>query len=405
MITFKQVLTIDGKRLDWKIPSAKEMVFDSRHLTVLPALIDPHVHFRTPGLEYKEDWKTGARAAFQGGITTVFDMPNTLPSTNTLERVLEKKQLIQNQLQQIKISLRFCLYLGADKNHFSEIARCRNEVIGLKIFMGSSTGGLLLDDDASLETAFRLAAENDLLVAVHAEDENLIRKNQSRFSHCNEPEIHSKIRNPQAAYLATRKAIDLARKYHTRLYLLHVSTKQEIELIRQAKEQGVCIYCEVAPHHLFLSTKAYHSLGTRAQVNPPLRQQMHSNALWQAIREKVVDTIGSDHAPHTIEEKSADYPKALSGVPGIETTLPLLLNACNQGKIQLSDIVRLMYTQIIKIFRLPSHQDIVLVDMQKIQVVDTHLFHTKCSWTPYANLTLQGWPVMTVLGENLYACH
>lgn len=405
MITFKQVSTIDGKRLDWKIPSAKEMIFDSRHLTLLPALIDPHVHFRTPGLEYKEDWKTGARAAFQGGITTVFDMPNTLPSTNTLERILEKKQLIQDQLQQIDAPLRFGLYLGVDKNHFSEIARCRNEVIGIKIFMGSSTGGLLLDDDTSLETAFRLAAENDLLVAVHAEDESLIRKNQDLFSHRKKPEIHSKIRNEKVAYLATRKAINLARKYHTRLYLLHVSTKQEIELIRQAKEQGVCIYCEVTPHHLFLSTKAYHSLGTRAQVNPPLREQMHANALWQAIREKIVDTIGSDHAPHTIEEKSADYPAALSGMPGIETTLPLLLNACNQGKIQLADIARLMYTQILKIFRLPPHQDIVLVDMQKIQIVDTHQLHTKCNWTPYADLTLQGWPVMTVLGENLYACH
>lgn len=405
MIIFKQVSTIHGERLDWRIPSSKEMTFDSSHLTLLPALIDPHVHFRTPGLEYKEDWETGSKAAFQGGITTVFDMPNTLPTTNTLERVLEKKQLIQKQLKKIEIPLRFGLYLGADKNHFSEIARCRNEIIGIKIFMGSSTGGLLLDDDTSLETAFRLAAENDLLVAVHAEDENLIRKNQFRFSNYQKPRIHSKIRSEQVAYLATRKAIDLARKYHTRLYLLHVSTRQEIELIRQAKKQGLCIYCEATPHHLFLSTKAYDSLGTKAQVNPPLRQQIHSNALWQAIRERVIDTIGSDHAPHTIEEKSVAYPRTLSGMPGIETSLPLLLNACNQGKIQLSDIVRLMYTQILKIFRLPSHQDVILVDMHKTQTVDAHLLQTKCSWTPYEGLTLQGWPVMTVLGETLYACY
>ncbi|PWU14817.1 MAG: dihydroorotase [Chlamydiae bacterium] len=309
MIMFKQVSTIDGKRLDWQIPSVKEMTLDSHHLTLLPALIDPHAHFRTPGLEYKEDWKTGAKAALQEGITTVFAMPNTLSITNTLERVLEKKQLIQKQLKQAEISLRFNLYLGVDKNHFSEIARCCNEVIGLKIFMGSSTGGLLLDDDVSLETAFKLAAENDLLVAVHAEDQDLILKRKVRFFHHKEPKIHSKIRNAQVAYLATSKAIDLARKYHTRLYLLHVSTAQEIELVRQAKEKGLCVYCEVLPpHHLFLSTKAYDSPGTKAQVNPPLRQQVHSNALWQAIREKVVDTIG------------------------IETTLPLLLDACNQGK-------------------------------------------------------------------------
>ncbi|HEV3269795.1 MAG TPA: dihydroorotase [Candidatus Rhabdochlamydia sp.] len=405
MITFKQVSTIDGKRLDWQIPSAKEMTFDSRHLTLLPALIDPHAHFRTPGLEYKEDWKTGAKAALQGGITTVFDMPNTLPITNTLERVLEKKQLIQKQLKQAKISLHFDLYLGVDKNHFSEIARCRNEVIGLKIFMGSSTGGLLLDDDVSLETAFKLAAENDLLVAVHAEDQDLILKRKARFSHHKGPKIHSKIRNEQVAYLATSKAIDLARKYHTRLYLLHISTSQEIELIRQAKEEGLCVYCEVTPHHLFLSTKAYDSLGTKAQVNPPLRQKVHSNALWQAIREKVVDTIGSDHAPHTLEEKSANYPKNLSGMPGIETTLPLLLDACNRGKIQLSDIEQLMHKKILEIFRLPSCQDIVLIDMQKTQMIDPSLLQTKCSWSPYAGFTLKGWPVMTVLGDNLYACH
>lgn len=404
MITFKQVSTIDGKRLDWQIPSLKEMSFDSHHLTLLPALIDPHAHFRTPGLEYKEDWKTGAKAALQGGITTVFDMPNTLPITNTLERVLEKKQLIQKQLKQAEISLHFNLYLGVDKNHFSEIARCRNEIIGLKIFMGSSTGGLLLDDDLSLETAFKLAAENDLLVAVHAEDQDLILKRKARFSTYKEPKIHSRIRNEQVAYLATSKAIDLARKYHTRLYLLHVSTSQEIELIRQAKEEGLCVYCEVTPHHLFLSTKAYDSLGTKAQVNPPLRQQTHSNALWQAIREKVVDTIGSDHAPHTLEEKSANYPKALSGMPGIETTLPLLLNACNQGKIQLSDIEQLMHKKILEIFRLPPCPDVVLIDMQKTQVLDSSLLQTKCSWSPYAGLNLKGWPVMTVLGDNLYAC-
>lgn len=405
MITFKQVSTFDGKRLDWHIPSPKEMTFDSQHLTLLPALIDPHAHFRTPGLEYKEDWKTGAKAALQGGITTVFDMPNTLPCTNTLERILEKKQLIQTQLKQVEISLNFSLYLGADKNHFSEIARCRHEIIGLKIFMGSSTGGLLLDDDASLETAFRLAAENDLLVAVHAEDEDLILKRKAHFSFLKDPKIHSEIRNEQVAYLATHKAINLARKYHTRLYLLHISTIQEIELIRQAKEQGLCVYCEVTPHHLFLSTKAYDSLGTKAQVNPPLRKQMHTNALWQAIKEKIVDTIGSDHAPHTMEEKSANYPKALSGMPGIETTLPLLLNACNEGKIQLSDIVRLMHTKILEIFRLPYHKDIVLIDMQKTQAIDTSLLQTKCSWSPYAGLVLKGWPVMTVIGDNLYACH
>lgn len=403
MITFKQVSTIDGKRLNWQIPSLKKITFDSHHLTLLPALIDPHAHFRTPGLEYKEDWKTGAKAALQEGITTVFDMPNTLPITNTLERILEKKQLIQSQLKQVEIPLHFGLYLGADKNHFFEIARCRNEIIGLKIFMGSSTGGLLLDD-ASLETAFRLAAENDLLVAMHAEDEDLILKRKALFSTLKEPKVHSEIRNEQVAYIATRKAIHLARKYRTRLYLLHVSTSQEIELIREAKEQGLCVYCEVTPHHLFLSTKAYDSLGTKVQVNPPLREQMHSKALWKAIREKAVDTIGSDHAPHTIEEKSADYPKALSGVPGIETTLPLLLNACNEREIQLSDNVRLMHTKPLEIFRLPKYQDIILVDMQKTQTIDPSLLQTKCSWSPYAGLTLKGWPVITVLGDSIYAC-
>lgn len=172
----------------------------------------------------------------------------------------------------------------------------------------------------------------------------------------------------------------------------------------KAKEKGLCLYCEVT-HHLFLLIKAYDSLRTKAQVNSHLPQQVHSDGLWRTIREKMVDTIGSDHAPHILEGKSANYPRNLSGVPGIEITLPLLLDACNQGKIQLSDIEQVMRKKILEIFRLPLYRGIVLVDMQKTQVIYPSVLQTKYSWSPYADLTLKGWPIMTVLGDNLYACH
>jgi dihydroorotase len=402
MIILRNVFTLEGSTNDVEIHSPDNIEIDATGLTLLPALIDAHVHFRTPGLEHKEDWSTASAAAIRGGITTVFDMPNTLPPTTTKIALLEKKEKIEAQLHSSKIPLRYRLYLGADKQHFDEMYACKDEIAGIKVFMGASTGGLVMDDDSSLHAAFSLASSLQLVLAVHAEDEHMIHDRKSLFEGSQDPKTHSLIRNREVAYRATQKAIDLCRIYKTKLMLLHISTKEEVELIASAKKEGLTVFAETTPHHLFLDETAYVRLGTKAQVNPPLRESQDCGALWQAVRAGVIDTIGSDHAPHTLHEKHQPYGKAPSGVPGVETTLPLLLQAFHEGKISLPLIVSCMRTNIEQIFNLPSNEDIVLVDLQKTKTIDPSSLKTKCGWSPYEGMTLKGWPVYTVLKGRLY---
>jgi dihydroorotase len=402
MIEIRGAHTLDGKRITVQVPGVENLVIEAEGLTLFPALIDAHVHFRTPGLEHKEDWRSAARAAIKGGITTVFDMPNTLPAAITQQRLEEKRRLIDEQLQEIGIPLRYGLYLGADKDHFEEMAKAKQQIVGLKIFMGSSTGDLVMDDEESLQTAFRMAAEHDLLVAVHAEDEALIHTRKALFQGMHHPRVHSLIRNYEVAVRATAKAIELARKYGTRLFLLHIGTKEELELIRKAKREGVSVFAETTPHHLFLNQGAYETWGTKVQANPPLRTEEDNAALWEAIQDGTIDTIGSDHAPHTLEEKNRPYGSAPSGIPGVETTLPLLLDAAHRGYLSLPQIIRLMKTRVEEIFRLPPNDDLVLVDLQKVDLVRDADLQTKCGWSPYAGQSLKGWPVCTILKGKIY---
>jgi dihydroorotase len=402
MITIKGASTLEGSITNVSLPSEEEKIIIADGLTLLPALIDSHVHFRIPGLTHKETWETGAKAAIYGGITTVFDMPNTIPPTVTLERLKEKEALISEQLKKVGIPLHHGLYLGADKTHFDEIVRCKEQIVGIKVFMGSSTGGLVMDDDSSLHAIFSLAASHDLLLAVHAEDEALIHERKAQFQGKMKPKAHSEIRNDEVAFRATHKAIEFARLYKTRLHILHVGTQREIHLIKQAKNEGLDVTVETTPHHLFLTIDDYEKLGTKVQMNPPLRSKENQAALWHAIHEGFIDTIGSDHAPHTLEEKALAYGQAPSGIPGVETTLPLLLDACNQRKITLKQIVRLMRNRILEIFRIAANDDYILVDMKKKRDIDEHSLKTKCGWSPYAGRQVQGWPVYTILKGRVY---
>lgn len=402
MIHIKDVSTMDGSAIDLSLPSEEERSISANGLVLLPALIDSHVHFRTPGLEYKENWETAARAAIQGGITTVFDMPNTIPPTVTLERLEEKQALIDQQLKAVGIPLHYGLYLGADKSHFEQIVRCKKQIVGIKVFMGSSTGDLVMDDESSLHAIFSLAASHNLLLAVHAEDENLIQQRKEQFKGIMEPRVHSEIRNEEVALRATQKAIELARIYHTRLHILHVGTKSEIQCIERAKKEGLKISVETTPHHLFLTIDDYKKQGTKVQMNPPLRTQEDVEAIWQALHSGVVDTIGSDHAPHTLQEKSSPYGQAPSGIPGVEITVPLLLNACCEGRITLKQIVRLMRDRVMEIFDLPENDDYILIDMKKKVTIDEHSIKSKCRWSPYIGKQVQGWPVYTILRGRVY---
>lgn len=362
------------------------------NLITIPALIDPHVHFRTPGQEYKEDWESGAKSAKAGGVTTVFDMPNNNPATIDAVSLRAKKELIEKQLKNINSSLHYYLYFGATNDNLEEIEKVKNEVIGIKLFMGASTGNLLVTKPEILEKWFAKATELNLILAVHAEDELEIQKEKKLIPN---PTVrdHSQIRSRSAAIKAVTQAIALAQKYNTKLYICHISTKEEIELVRQAKIAGVQIFAEVTPHHLFLNENDYEKLGNLGQMNPPLRTIEDNLALWKAIEDGVIDTIGSDHAPHTLEEKSHSYPDSPSGVPGIETTLPLLLNAYHQGKITLEKIVALTSQNIQKIFNLPTNNEWVIIDQAKEQIVKNENLYTKCQWSPYAGQKLHGWPV------------
>ena len=402
MIYIKNIKKIDGSVTDLHIESSQNHTIDGKDLTLFPALIDPHVHFRTPGLEHKEDWKTAAKAAICGGYTTVFDMPNTLPPTITHERLREKKAIIDAQLKEINLPLHYQLFFGADKNHLQEIPKIKNDVIGIKVFMGCSTGNLVIDDDESLHAVFKIAAEENLLVAVHAEDEQLMLANKKRFADQKNYPIHSRIRDVDVAVSAVQKAIHLTKLYGTRLYLLHVSTQDEVELIKKAKSEKLPVFAETTPHHLFLNEDVYEVLKGKAVVNPPLRLREHQETMFKAINENIIDTIGSDHAPHTLSEKNKPYGECPSGMPGIETTLPLLLTAYHQGLLSLEKIISLTCTRAREIFHLAETQDLVLVDLNKKMPVTENKLQTKCGWSPYAGHELTGWPVYTILAGQLY---
>lgn len=402
MIIFKDVLNPNGEKQTLEIPSNQNIVIDASGLIALPALIDPHVHFRVPGSEYKETWVTASQAAINGGITTVFDMPNNQPACVTEKDLNDKIKLINQQLEDGEIPLRYFLYFGADKNYLDEIPKVKGKVIALKIFMGSSTGNMLINDDAALEKAFKLAAESDMTVAVHAEDEDLINQNKLIYQKMSDPSVHSKIRSPEAAEKAVAKAIAVAKKTGARLYILHVSTENELKLIRQAKNQGMPIFAEVTPHHLFLTDKDYVKWGSYVKVNPPLRTEKDLEAMWQGLNDGTIDAIGSDHAPHTTHEKQSSYQEAPSGIPNIDTTLPLLLNAFYEKKISLERIAAVTRNNIEAFFNLPSNEDLVLVDINLTKTIEKNHLKTKCGWSPFEGRTLRGWPVYTILKNKVY---
>ncbi len=392
-----KIKTYNGQTLELNLTTDE----NTDHWIALPGLIDPHVHFRTPGAEHKENWESGAAAAIAGGVTTVFDMPNNTPSIIDEATLNTKIELVKNQLKNVDIPLRNYFYLGATLDNLDEIEKCKDKIIGVKIFMGASTGNLLVSKSEIQEKIFRKCAELNLVAAVHAEDDELINQQKLKYP---QPTIfdHGKIRFDTAAQSAVAKAIDLAQKTGAKLYILHTSTAKELELIKKAKQAGLTIYAEATPHHLFLDESAYDILGTKAQMNPPLRTKQDVSALWQAISQGTIDIVGTDHAPHTIEEKALSYPQSPSGVPGIETYLPLLLNAHNNGKISLEKIVELTRSNVQKIFNLPDNNDWVIVDLKKEKTIKNKDLKTKCSWSPFDSWKIKGWPIYTILNNKIY---
>ncbi len=404
MLKITNVLLSDGTRATVERNLAEDIIIDGTDLLAIPGLIDPHVHFRVPGLEDKEDWQHASVAALKGGYTTVFDMPNTKPATTTKERLENKFNIINQQLSEINIPLRYELFFGADKNQFHEIVKVKDDIIGLKVFMGASTGDLLMDDESSLHAIYALAKAHNLIIALHAEDELIIRENAQKYAAETDFKYHSIIRAPEAAVKAVDLVIKLTEIYGVTSYILHVSTAHELELVRSAKARGLPIYVETCPHYLFLDESMYPQLNGRGKMNPPLRNKHDQEILWEAINDGTIDTIGSDHAPHKLHEKEQPLCKCPSGVPGIETTLPLLISAWKNGKLSLEKLVALTHYNPQKIFNLAINDDLVLVDVTNTRELKDEQMATKCKWTPFVGMTLTGFPRYVYLQNRLFDC-
>lgn len=404
MLTITNVLMPDETRQTITRPYHESILIDGSDLLAMPAGIDPHVHFRVPGLEDKEDWQHASVAAIKGGYTMVFDMPNTKPATTTQERLHNKLAVIDSQLKEVDMPLRYKLFFGADKNQFHEIIKVKDEIVGLKVFMGASTGDLLMDDESSLHAIYALAKAHNLIIALHAEDELIIKNNAAKYATETDFKYHSIIREPQAAVKAVDLVIKLTEIYGVTSYILHVSTTGELELVRGAKARGLPVYVETCPHYLFLDESMYSVLNGRGKMNPPLRNKIDQDILWSAMNNGIIDTIGSDHAPHLLGEKEQPLCKCPSGVPGIETTLPLLITAWRDGKIALKKIVELFHDNPQRIFNLAQNDDLVLVDIVNQQTLKDENMASKCKWTPFVGMELTGFPRYVYINQRLIDC-
>jgi len=382
------------------IKADKEYDLEGKYL--MPGVIDAHVHFRSPGYEKKEDWKSGSMAALAGGVTTVFDMPNTKPHTTTLDALEEKRDLARKNSY-----VNFGLFFGANLQNLELVKKIKG-VVGVKVFMAETTGHMMMEKDLRIDHLLeKLFNDNRFVVAVHAEDEEMILRHAEVYKDEHKPEIHSLIRSDAIAFEAAKTAVHLAKKFKGRLHLCHVSTKKEMELL--LKFHSNKITCEVAPHHLFLTVKDYLKFENYVKVNPPLRPKKDLETLWDGIKMGIVDMIASDHAPHLKAEKEKDYWDAPAGVPGVETSLPLMLNAVNDDLLELTDVCNLMTCNPAKIYGLDNKgeikegydADLTVIDMNLEKRVENEKLYTKCKWSPYAGRMLKGWPVMTFVSGKL----
>lgn len=390
----------EGKilRVAPSIAAVGDREIEAKGLTLLPGVIDPQVHFREPGLEHKEDLFTASCACAKGGVTSFLEMPNTRPLTTTQAALDDKLSRAAE-----KCLVNYGFFIGATAENLPDLLTA-NPTPGIKIFMGSMHGQLLVDGEATLEAIF---AAGDRLIAVHAEDQARINQRRQEFAGINDVAVHSQIQDNQAALLATQLALKLSNKYQRRLHILHLSTGEEAELLRQEKPSWVT--AEVTPQHLLLNTSAYEKIGSLAQMNPPLRDPRDNEILWQALLDGVIDFIATDHAPHTLAEKAQDYPNTPSGMPGVETSLPLMLTQAVQGRCTVAQVANWMSAAVAKAYKIPNKgkiapgfdADLVLVDLDNYRLVVREEMVTKCGWSPFEGWNLTGWPVVTVVGGKV----
>lgn len=384
-----------------KTPLKASKEINCKGKLILAAAIDAHVHFRIPGAKQKEDWKTGSRAALHGGVATVFDMPNNSPATVSVKELAKKRKLVS------KDSLvNYGLFFGASE--VNEMRKAKN-IPGFKLYMGSSTGVLAIDNPELQSEIFKTAFKEKKVLAVHAEDEHIIKDNSSKFAHENSAEFHSQIRSIQAEWSAVQNALDLQHSAKNKLHFCHITSAKALNEIEKAKQHTEKISCETSPNYLFFSEKDVRVKGNLLKVNPSIKTEADKSALWNGINSGIIDLIATDHAPHLLEEKEMDYWHAPSGIPGVETMLPLMLDAYGKGLLALEKIPKLLSENPARIYGAKEKgflkegfdADLNIIDLKKSHKIDANDLFSKSGWTPFDGLTLKGKVEKTFVNGNL----
>jgi len=376
-----------------------EQSIDATNLHVLPGVIDSQVHFREPGNEHKEDLESGTRAAVLGGVTAIFEMPNTAPPTTSREALQDKLDRASGRAW-----CDYAFFIGGtpqNSTNWHELEQLPG-CSGIKIFMGSSTGDLLVAQDDAIRSILQRSSRR---CAIHAEDEARLEDRKS-FRVQNDPSSHPIWRDEETAIAATRRILNLARETGHQVHVLHITTRDEMAILPLYRDVATV---ETTPQHLTLNDEAYKNIGTFAQMNPPIRAQHHVDGLWQGIRDGVVDVIGSDHAPHTREEKARPYPDSPAGMPGVQTLVPVMLNHVNNGKLSLERFVDLTSSGPARIYNIAGKgriaagfdADFTLVDMKATAILDDKDMASKCGWTPYHGMKVTGIPTHTIIRGNI----
>ncbi len=397
-IRLANVLVEDGKIIDIgaSATASCDTVVDADGLHLLPGVVDDQVHFREPGLTHKEDLAFAGRACAAGGVTTFLEMPNTKPPAITVEGVRAKERIAAK-----KSLVNYGFYIGATPDNVKELANV-TDVPGIKIFIGSSTGNLLVDEQAALE---RIFAETTLPICAHCEDETTVGANAERIGETHDLADHSRIRDERAAVIATARATELARRHRHRFHVLHVSTAAELEYLL---DPSPYLTAEVCPHHLLFNIADYARLGSRVQMNPSIKTAADNAGLWQALCDDRIQVIATDHAPHTLQEKSQPYPSSPSGLPAVENSLALMLDQVHRGRISLPQVAHWMSDAPARVWGVTGKgriaigydADIVLVDLSEQRTIRDQDQHTKSRWSPWDGETLTGWPVRTWVGGH-----
>ena len=375
-------------------------IYDAENLIVLPGCLDTQVHFREPGSTDAEDLNSGSRAAIVGGITGVFEMPNTNPPTSNKKEFQNKLNLAKNRMY-----CNYAFYFGATPENQEELADLKSleGCCGVKLFAGSSTGNLLVHKEEDIEKVF---ASTSKIVSVHSEDEEILNQ-RKKLREKGNVLTHPIWRNEESAISSTRRIVKIALRLNKKAHILHVTTKEEVDFLSQNKGN---ITFEITPQHLTLtSPECYEKLGTFAQMNPPIRDKSHYDRLWYAVRNNYNDTIGSDHAPHLKENKLKDYPETPSGMPGVQTLMPVMLNHINEGRLKLEQLIKLLCENPVKIFGIKNKgyikkdydADFTIIDMNKVIEIKNEKIESKCGWSPFNEHKFKGTPVATIVNGKI----